>query len=46
MIGVALVAPVAQILPFDVACLSMLASAELTPCTSHAMLIGVAETLA
>jgi len=45
MIGVALVAPAVedQILPFDVACLSMLAGAALVPCTSHAIEIGVAE---
>ena len=43
MMGVALVAPVAQILPADVACLSILAGAALVPCTSYAILIGVAE---
>ena len=43
MIGVALVAPVAQILPLLVACLSILAGAAEVPATSHAILIGVAE---
>ena len=42
MIGVALVAPVAQIFPLLVACLSILAGAALVPVTSHAILIGVA----
>ncbi len=45
MIGVALVAPVAQIFPLLVACLSMLAGAAEVPATSHAILIGVAEHL-
>ena len=43
IIGVAVVAPVAQILPLDVACLSILAGAEDVPVTSHAIEIGVAE---
>ncbi len=43
MTGVALVAPVAQILPFDVACLSISAVAALVPATSQAIEIGVAE---
>ncbi len=42
--GVALVAPVAQILPFDVACLSMLAvEPDAEGDTSHPIEIGVAE---
>ena len=40
--GVALVAPVFQILPFDVAWASMLAGAALVPWTSQAIEIGVA----
>ena len=43
MTGVALVAPVAHILPFDVACLSIFAGAALVPATSQAIEIGVAE---
>ena len=43
MMGVALVLLVFQILPFDVACASMLAGAALVPWTSHAIDIGVAE---
>ncbi len=41
--GVALGAPVAHQLSFEVACLSILAGAALVPWTSHAILIGVAE---
>ncbi len=46
MTGVAFVAPVAQILPFDVACFSMLAvepDADGHGDTSHPIEIGVAE---
>jgi hypothetical protein len=43
MMGVAFVAPVAQIFPLLVACLSMLAGAALVGVTSHAIEIGVAE---
>ena len=43
MMGVAFVFPVCQIFPLLVACLSMLAGAALVACTSHAILIGVAE---
>ena len=42
-IALALVVPVAQILPFDVACLSIFAGADEVPVTSQAILIGVAE---
>ena len=43
MRGVALVDPVFQILPFDVACWSILAGALLVGITSQAIDIGVAE---
>ena len=43
MMGVAFVAPVAQIFPLLVACTSMLAGAALVDVTSQAILIGLAE---
>jgi len=43
MRGVASVLPVAQILPFDVACLSIFAGTVEVPVVSHAIEIGVAE---
>ena len=43
MTGVALVLLVFQILPFDVACASILAGAAEEPVISQAILIGVAE---
>jgi hypothetical protein len=43
MTGVALYAPLLQMLPFDVPILSMFAGAALVPVTSHAIEIGVAE---
>ena len=43
MTGVAFALPVFQILPFDVACASILAGAAEVPDTSHAIDIGVAE---
>ncbi len=42
-VALVLVAPVRHILPYDVACASMLAVAALVPWTSHAIDIGVAE---